>query len=64
MMRKRVLLHPERLGDLGRAHALRGEAHQQPEHRKAARMSQGGKGESGAILFHISRLMEMIDRVE
>jgi hypothetical protein len=50
---------PKRLGDLGRAHALRGKAHQQAKDRHPAGMAERGEGMNGAILFHISRLKEI-----
>ena len=56
MMRQGVLLQAKRLGDLGWAHALRGEAHQEAKNCKSTRMAERGEGMSGAILFHISRL--------
>ena len=59
MVRQRVLLQAQRLGDLGRPHALRGKAHQQAEDGQPAGMAEGGKGMGGAILFHISRLTEI-----
>ena len=60
MVRQRVLLHPKRLGDLGRPHALRGKAHQEAKDRHPAGMAECGEGMGSAILFHISRLKEII----
>jgi len=56
VMRQRVLLHPERLGDLGRAHALRRKAHQEPEDGEAAGVAERGEGVGGTILIHSSRI--------
>ena len=64
MVRQRVLLQPERLGDLGRPHALRRKAHQETKDRHPTGMAERGKGMGGAILFHISRLKEINECVQ
>ena len=51
---------PQGRGDLGRPYAPGGEAHQQAEDRQPVGMAEGGEGMGGAIMFHDSRIMEMI----
>lgn len=59
MMRQGVLFQAKRLGDLCRAHASRGKTHEKAKDSQPAGMAKGGKGMNGAIVFHISRLMEI-----
>jgi hypothetical protein len=49
VMRQRVGLQPQCLRDLGRPHALRGEAHEQAEDGEAAGVAERGEGKGGAI---------------
>ena len=64
VMRQGVLLQAQRFGDLGRAHALRGKAHEKTKDSQPAGMAKGGKGMSGAIVFHTSGLMEIYSPVQ
>jgi len=54
VMRQGVGLEAERLGDLGRSHALRRKAHQQAKDREAPGMAERGEGIGGAVMFHNS----------
>ena len=47
VMRQRVLLQPQRLGNLGRAHAARGKAHEQAKDGQPVRVAERGEGMSG-----------------
>ena len=64
MMRQRVLLQPQRLGDLGRPHALRRKPHEQAEDGETAGVAERGEGMGGAILFHASGLSELNSLVQ
>ena len=58
-MRQGVGLQAKRLGHLGRAHALWGEAHEQPKDSKAIRVAEDGEGMGGVGVFHISGISEI-----
>ena len=62
MVRQRVLLQPKRLGDLGRPHAVRGKAHQQPKDGQAAGMAKRGEGVGGAIFSIFPEYRNMVTK--
>ena len=64
MMRKRILLESQRLGDLGRSHALRCKPHEQAEDGETPGVTERGEGMGGAVLFHASGLSELNSLVQ